>query len=212
MEDKKLLIRCGTCQEEVSDFLTYKEGDAFLIMSKNSIAGPSAFPKGYYSFPPEGLGNVSFLELEIPNSSYILSHDDLQAQVLDMEDFGCCGFTGKKGLNLACSNGHNVGVMISDCIYPQFAYFEKRHVEAIEIDKLFLDIIRSFFDKDILQSDYFQLIKEEGVEASFHQLLEEIKHNLKIPLTAYQLNMIRRYAHQIKYSKEALLDLELLNV
>ena len=45
---------------------------------------------------------------------------------------GCCGRDGSEGMNIVCSNGHEIGTECSDCWMPHYAHIPQDRVERDE--------------------------------------------------------------------------------
>lgn len=112
---EKMTIKCKDCDLAVTNELTELRNGRKL---DNSDEGrTNVIEKGYYFISDKKYSRE-------PKGSIIVNNNDLiNSKIHPDFSIGCCGLDGD-GMNIACSNGHEVGRQYSECWMPHYTVFE----------------------------------------------------------------------------------------
>ena len=118
-------LRCAKCHTVIS-----KEIAELLDPSRLSLAdGEPHLPEGFFRITTPGddviRGDHEFI-LNLRDLVHTAHHTDAR------RSHGCCGRDGMDGMNIVCSNGHEIGTECSDCWMPHYAHFPQEKVERVE--------------------------------------------------------------------------------
>ena len=61
---------------------------------------------------------------------WLVNKADLQGCVDGGVRNGCCGVDGQDGLNVLCSQGHDIGTEVSDCWTPHFVLLDQTKIRT----------------------------------------------------------------------------------
>ena len=114
------IFRCKICNIEISVNLIELHDDKLLDEHDQA----DLIPRGKYfiskgEYEPEKPGDYLANLKDMKN---LKRHSDLKRLN------GCCGLDGMDGLNLICTNGHEIAIERSDCWTPHYAIMSSSHV------------------------------------------------------------------------------------
>jgi hypothetical protein len=127
---------CKKCSIVISSDLTELK-DLSLI---NESDGEALIPGGYFL-----ISDGSYYSLFQDNQciystkgKYVINKDDLMNWRYHPDKRrvnGCCGCDGLDGINVVCKNGHEIGILKSDCWMPHGFIMEPDNTESKENEK-----------------------------------------------------------------------------